>query len=453
MLKKLLLTTVSAISMIMWPLENFSFAQTGGQIHPGNVLGNPTASESAPQDATLTSMFDRVFGTTPGFVPTRGLSAWTGALGRVILTGTAVLYINSSVSSPALCGAFTCLPGNDSNDCLTPSTPCQTIQHTVNIVSNGYDLASNIVNVQLADGTYNECVVLPSYINTTTQGPSNTAFILGHSGFVGLVTVNCSGGNQRTFQALGTSHGWTLKDITVTSIGTCAYVDTNSTLFWDGGAFGACTSFHVQTSGPGALFEFTNHNYTITGSAAYHVFANEASLITWNGVTATFVGTPTFSQALEGTQFGGMVNDHFATFSGSFTGDMYDISSPGSSYLMNSGVVYTPGSTQYVGIGSISNTENNFTIIPVFSYKFVDLYVALSAPPGAGKNVVATLRLSGGPTLLTCTISGASTQICKDRIHIGQAGGNANPGNLLGLQIISDAGATPAVVSAGVVGD
>lgn len=378
----------------------------------------------------------------------------SGTTLRQILTATTTFYVNASSSSTAACGAFVCQPGADSNNCLTASTPCQTIQHTANLVSNGYDFAANIANIQLADGTYNECVQLPSYSNTTSQGPYGSAFILGHSGSVGLVTVNCSGGNQRTFQALGNTHGWTLKNITVTSSGTCVYVDTGSIVSWDGGAFGTCTSFGVQISGPGTLFIFSS-NYTITGNAAYHVFSNETALITWNGVTATFVGTPTFSQALEGTQFGGMVNDHFATFSGAFTGDKYDISSPGAPFSFTSGATqFTPGSVQYIGAGSISTTEAAvFSTVPQTFYKFVDLYATLSAAPGAGKNVAITFRLSGSSTSLTCLISGASANTCHDRINVGTSGGSVPPGLLADVMVSSDAGSTAAYVSAAVVGD
>lgn len=66
---------ISAISM-----AGSSYAQTGGRIHSGNVLGNPGVSEAPATDATQTSMLDRAFGSTGGFILFRGVTAWTAAL-------------------------------------------------------------------------------------------------------------------------------------------------------------------------------------------------------------------------------------------------------------------------------------------------------------------------------------------------------------------------------------
>ena len=57
-------------------------AQSGlGQIPSGNVVGNSTASAAAPAAATVTSLFDRAYCSTIGYLLVRFTGSWTCAQG------------------------------------------------------------------------------------------------------------------------------------------------------------------------------------------------------------------------------------------------------------------------------------------------------------------------------------------------------------------------------------
>lgn len=367
---------------------------------------------------------------------------------RKILTSSTTFYTNASGSLTAACGGFVCNPGSDSNNCLTNLTPCQTIQHTVSAIADAYDFASAVITFQLADGTYNEHILLPEYVTSTNQGRAVT--IAGHAGNTSLVTL--AGGAFNTITSINAPHGWILKDLHITSSATCIFNDYNSKLYWDGGDFGACTNYQVQAVNGGSFFEFTPNNYTISGGSQYHAQAQNGAEIICNSVTATITGSPTFSFALFGAAGGALVDDSACTISGAFTGDKFDISSPGASFMLSSGVAITPGSTQYIGQGSISSTETNYVVLPSSYHKLVDMYVSSSAPPGAGKNININFRIAGGATSMTCTISNAATA-CHDKIHTVTSGGVAGAGAVIDVQVVSDAGAGAGVISVGVVGD
>lgn len=62
----------------------------------------------------------------------------TPASARVTLTAPTIFYVSTS--------------GNDSADCLT--SPCATLQHTVNVIQAGYDFAAQPVTIKVANGRY-----------------------------------------------------------------------------------------------------------------------------------------------------------------------------------------------------------------------------------------------------------------------------------------------------------
>lgn len=392
----------------------------------------------------------------PNSSTANNVACWNNAAGTLLkdcgtgirtkLTATTNFFISNS--NGADCGGSPCSLGVDNTTCGTARlTPCLTIQFATSLIVNNYDFQSAAVNFQLADGTYNECVLLPQYVSSTNQG--RTVSILGHSGNPALTTVNCSGNN--TFTLVNVPSGWILKDINYTSGGACIFNDYNSSVYIDGGNFAACTNFDVQGVNK-SFTEFILHNYGISASTQSHVQMTDGAEVIWQSVTANITGSPTFSNGLLSSDRGGILDDSNVTFTGSYTGDKYKINST-VPYVMGTGATATTSnSTQYIGISSISNSEVNYFVIPAQYTKFVNLTVNATAAPGAGQTFIFTIRIGGSPTQLTCTISGAVATTCRDSIHdgIGLSGINTR-GSIVDLQVVSSAGAATAIVTASFV--
>lgn len=376
-------------------------------------------------------------GADPSFKPAPPVS-------RPLLTANTTFFVNADPSNPHPCGAFTCSPGSNSNNGLSNTTPFQTIQVAV-MGMVAYDFGPQTVDLQAADGTYNECILLPDYVATNNNG--RLVRIVGHSGSVGSVVVNCSSGN--TFTIIN-ANGWILKDITVTASQSCLFVDYHARLYWDGGNLGPCPSFHVQVINTGAFFEQILHNYTMSGNTQCHVQAVDGGEAIWQSAAVSIVGNPTFSVGLLCSTKSGVLDDTQATFTGGFSGPKYAMT--GTPFSFTTGATATtPNSTQYVGLSSISNSENNYYVIPTSYSNLVNLNVNLSASPGVGQSMTFTLRVGGSASLLTCTISGAASS-CQDNLHAGMGGsGNIGVGTVVDLQVVSSAGASAAIVTAAVV--
>lgn len=363
---------------------------------------------------------------------------------RVVLAGTSTFYVNANSVATNPCGAFTCSPGSNSNNGLSAAAPFQTIQAALAAMAQNYDFNAQTVNLQAADSTYNECVNLPAYLTTSTT--DKNVFILGNAADVTKVVVNCTTASSNAFTAVNAPQGWVIKNITAKATNACLFADYHSAIYWDGGDLNACTNADVQAGGPGSFIEFVNHNYTTTGSKGGHVAVTGGAEVAWNGVTGTVVGNPTYSNAFLASTNGGIFEDGTATFAGSFSGPKYLLSGRPLFFSTGTGTT-TQNTTQYVGLSSISSTEVNFYSVGLQTKKAVGLYVSTTASPGAGQSYTFTLRLGGGATPLTCTISGNAATGCSDLTH----NTNAIVGNnVVDLQVISSATATAAIVSANV---
>lgn len=362
------------------------------------------------------------------------------------LTAATTFYLNGDAVNPQPCGAQTCAAGSDANNCLTISTPCKTIQHTLNFVAATYNFAGQQVAVQTSKGTYNECVLTPPYL--TTNPTDKNVFIQGNA-TVSDVTVNCASGNA--FTAVNSPQGWVIKNITLAASNVCAFADYNGKLFFDGVNFSGCTNIDVQAANNGAFAEFVNNPYTASDSAFCHIDVVNGGEVTWNGVTANFVGTPTYSLGLFcSLRNYGIIDDALLTISGAFSGPKFNLVGP--PIVFSSGVTATTaGTTQFIGQGSVSSTENNYFTIASGASGLVDLYVNTTQPPSAGHTYVFTVRIGGNDTALTCTISNTATA-CADQNHLGFGGsGQIAAGQVIDLKIVSSAGANTTQVSASAV--
>lgn len=93
------------------------------------------------------------------------------------------------------------------------------------------------------------------------------------------------------------------------------------------------------------------------------------------------------------------------------------------------------GVTQYVGNDSISSSTY---LVPVPNSSTIGrLYVYLSSAPGSGKDYVCTVMRNNADTAITCTISGAATNLASDLTHSV----DLDPSDRLCLKVVTTAGA------------
>lgn len=158
-----------------------ALAQTGGQIHSGNVLGNPTSSTAPATDATMSSMLDRAFGSVTGAILQRGASAWAAVTSFVIPTtgglnfGTGLSFtshtdITSYGSFPCYSLDLTTLAGIFGTNIGNVQHQCYIInQKTVTPGGGGYftgdlsDFFANVANMTIVSNS-----ALRTPINSTT---------------------------------------------------------------------------------------------------------------------------------------------------------------------------------------------------------------------------------------------------------------------------------------------
>jgi hypothetical protein len=364
---------------------------------------------------------------------------------RIPLAATTTFFVNGDGAATHPCGAFTCQPGSNGNTGLSASSPWQTIQFSVATMATAYDFAGQTVSLQVADGTYNECVLLPSYL--VTAAVDKNIFILGNAGDVTKVVVNCASGN--TFQSVNAPQGWVIKNVTAKASNYCLYADYHGSVYWDGGAFTACVAGDAQAVNGAAFVEFINHNYTTTGTKSCHVNAVNTGEIIWNAVTANVNGS-TFTNALECSIKFGLIDDTTLTIAGSFTGPKYSITGPVFPFT-SGGVASTQNSTQYIGLGSIVNSEVNYYVVQSAYTSLVNLVVNVVSAPAAGQTYTFTVRIGGADSALTCQIANPATT-CMDNIHAGVGGGGSfTAGSLIDLKMVSSATSGGTQVSAAVV--
>lgn len=177
--------------------------------------------------------------------------------------------------------------GSDSNDGLTTGTAFATIQKGVDVAAT-LDLSIYDVIIQIANGTYNEVVVLktlsgagkcilrgdpasPNNVTISSAGPIST------SGYQGLYLLD-----GLTIQSSG-------RGINIAGFG--AKLDFQNIIF--GTASG---SAHIRAS-LGAQVSAVG-DYEINGGADRHLFISDAGIAYWNGgYTLTLTGTPVFGVA------------------------------------------------------------------------------------------------------------------------------------------------------------
>lgn len=237
--------------------------------------------------------------------------------------------------------------GSDSNTGLVNSAggAFLTIQKAIDVVAYNLDLNNNVVTIQIADGTYDEALVLPPLVGAPD---SVGAILLGNTGTPSNVHVNTTGAGD-SFKVLRGSNEWKIDSLKassangsavssdLTNAGPCSVVINSMHV-------GACPNgYHFRAEKQG-IFRI-NGNFTVSGNAGSLFLTTELGHILCQGMTITLTGTPAFSLATAYARGCGVMRINGITFSGSATGKRYDASDNGDIQTSGGGASYVPGNS------------------------------------------------------------------------------------------------------------
>lgn len=205
---------------------------------------------------------------------------------RIRLTQPTQFYVNPS-------------SGSDNNSGLSLAAPFQTIQGAVNVIYERYDLNSQAVTINLANGTYvspsgSPVVAVCGLPLGTTQSPPIS--IVGNVSTPSSVSLQ--GTNASGVLVTDGAH-INLSGVTITSSGTGAFI-AGITAIQGGivtvnGPITTSTSVGPQIMAIGFGSVIISSNYTITGSGGSHFSVLEQGRISVLNVTATCTGNPSFA--------------------------------------------------------------------------------------------------------------------------------------------------------------
>jgi hypothetical protein len=232
--------------------------------------------------------------------------------------------------------------GNDSNNGLadTAGGAFLTIQKAVDVVA-GLDCGIYTATIQVADGTYNENVVLPVCVAAyrpqllgNTSVPANCVITGVDSGSL-VACISMASAAQWSIGGFKlTASTGTIRGIRVVGGGVMVIIHPID--------FGATTRAHIVV-GENSAVRFLS-NWTISGSPSNtHIDAATGGQVVAAGLTCTLSGTPNFPTAFVTAKEVSLVTLQGITFSGSATGKRYDVVSNSVINTNGGGSTYLPG--------------------------------------------------------------------------------------------------------------
>jgi hypothetical protein len=354
---------------------------------------------------------------------------------RISLLGTQTFYVNGDPANPQTCGtsgqfsgANACVAGLDTNNCLTPATACLTVQHVVNLIIGGYDLAGFTATISLAHGSSN------NYAFTCTAGPviGQSVFgIAGDSNAKTAVTIvgpalnpaaqikdGCTASLTNLAFADSASHNTT--QFIIAGVGGYGHVDVLNVTF---GAMGIGTAISASYGGSITL----NGANSLTGSVNAFASVSAGGAIDIGGTVAGSAGI-TWGTGAVIIQNGGSIVDvtpsTFTGFSG-VSGPRCYVSTLTSPDGYNPNQLY-PGSSDCVvdvqigaiglqtGSGGSSSLDYGTAGKPL-----------LSGGGANAKDTWGTLGVGGGGTGQT-TVPGIQSIVAPGQIYYTLTGVNFN---------------------------
>jgi len=233
------------------------------------------------------------------------------------------LYKNSRIRLTGPFDFFVSPTGSDQADGLTAKTPCRTLQHAYDVVSQNYDLAGFPATIHLADGTYAKEAGKDNAVVCDGRIPGQVGPIrfIGNSAHPQNVIISVTSNN--IFEIIATwayVDGMTLTG-TGSTVGLLSYFDARIT--FANVIFGPMgQGIHLSAFG-GIIMPVGD--YRITGGAGYHMLSESpGSRIHIDNKTITLAGTPHFSAAFAVSEDLAMISAHGNTFAGTgATGTRY----------------------------------------------------------------------------------------------------------------------------------
>jgi hypothetical protein len=248
-----------------------------------------------------------------------------GATGRIKLLAAANVYVNGST-------------GNDSTGAGTLALPWATIEHAVNVIRTGYDLAGQTMTINVAAGSYTAGAALGGPV----VGAFGTGSLVIQGAGSGSTTISVSAANcfTATRGAGYTINGFTLVATGSGTTGNCVIAQSggNITIGTDI-IFGSAGTAHIAAQ-TGGLVDATS--YTIGAGAAAHWDEAKGTIVVQGGAI-TLAGTPNFTGAFAVGQYGGLMEVAGETFTGAATGVRYLLTLNSVIYTAGGGGSYLPG--------------------------------------------------------------------------------------------------------------
>jgi len=289
-----------------------------GSYASANTLARATVLDSS----NAGSLVDFSTGTKEVWI---GMDATMAAWPRERLTAARTYYVRTD--------------GGDSNDGLanTSGGAFLTIQKAVDVVSGTLDLSTYDVTIQVNDGTRTSTTLLKKF-----QSSGGSVSIVGNSATPANCVISTTSAACFTTDAYAGTYVIDGFKLQTTTSGACLSVTGQaSTLTFKNIDFGAAASAHINSTANSVCF--AAGNYSITGSAPWHMGALSGGAISINSRTVTITGTPAFSTAFCLGQTTGIVVASANTYSGSATGSRYNVSLNAVANTGAGGATYFPG--------------------------------------------------------------------------------------------------------------
>jgi hypothetical protein len=264
-------------------------------------------------------------------------SSWKDAFTIDRTTGIVALPQGTSWSREKLSGNRTYYVRNDGSDSNTGLANSAggaflTIQKAVDAAA-AIDLGGFTATIQVGAGTYTGAVTLKNLV-------AGEAIVVGDETTPANVFINVTGA---CFNASEVSSVWNLRGMKLQASGTGIVAFTGARVNFQNLDFGACPGGHINL-GDGAMVTATG-NYTISGNAANHTSLTGFCMLRIQNRTVTLTGTPAFGSRFLNAQGLSYALVTANTYSGSATGQRYNVSMNAVIFTNGAGATYLPGNS------------------------------------------------------------------------------------------------------------
>jgi hypothetical protein len=237
---------------------------------------------------------------------------------RVVLTVNTTFYANNNGAS-ANCNGQTCQAGTDVAGCgLSLASPCSSLGFAMAQISQRYDLVAYTVGLQVADGTYNECLLPPDYV--ANYSVNQIVTINGNSTMPTNVIINCT--SEGTIIARNIASRWGISNLEVESVGgnhQCVVANSANFYVETGTTFGAC-NLAMQGENAGGIVTLQGTLQVVATAASEKLLSvNNGGEIAGNGavvINGSASLTYGYSAAVSSTGFIDLTGMAFTGFSG-----------------------------------------------------------------------------------------------------------------------------------------